>query len=303
MPNATPHQSTDAGARLMLVALSLCWGSSWPAMRIALGEIPPFSMRVATSGIATIVLFAIAFMQHRRIGIKQPIARVHLAVAGFLNVGCFTVLTAFAQLATSTSRVAVLTYTMPIWAALLAFPILGERLNTARGISLLLGAVGLSVLIYPLIGSSDLIGVVIAVTTAVAWAAGTVYLKWAKVDADPLAIALWQLVAALAVTVMGLVVVEGSPHLWPIHPPALLALIFAALVGSALAYLLWFEIVRRLPATSAALGVLGAPVVGFVASVLVLGERPTVPDIIGSVLILAAAAFAVLPASARTATH
>jgi drug/metabolite transporter (DMT)-like permease len=303
VPNATPHPSTDVVARLMLVALSLCWGASWPAMRIALSEVPPFSMRFATSAIAAVVLFAIALAQRRRIGVKLPMARVHLAVSGCLNVACFTVLTAYAQLATATSRVAVLTYTMPIWAALLAFPILGERLNAARTISLLVGAVGLSVLIYPLIGSSDLLGVALAVTTAVAWAAGTVYLKWAKVEADPLAIAAWQLVTAVVITSVGLVVVEGSPHLWPIHPQALMALLFAALVGSATAYLLWFEIVRRLPATTAALGVLGAPAVGFVASVLVLGERPTVPDIIGSVLILAAAAFAVLPASARTATH
>jgi drug/metabolite transporter (DMT)-like permease len=303
VPNATPHRSTDAGARLMLVALSVAWGASWPAMKIALQEIPPFSMRLATSVIAAVALFAIAFAQRRRVSIKPPMARVHLAVAGFLNVGCFTLLTAFALLATATSRVAVLTYTMPIWAALLAYPILGERLNTARSISLLVGAVGLSVLIYPLIGSSDLLGVALAVTTAVAWGAGTVYLKWAKVDADPLAIAAWQLVSAIVVTAAGVVLVEGSLHLWPVHPRALMALLFAALVGSALAYLLWFEIVRRLPATTAALGVLGAPAVGFVASGLVLGERPTVPDIIGSVLILAAAAFAVLPPSARTATH
>ncbi len=294
MPDTSPPQSTDAVARLMLVALGVAWGSSWPAMKIALNEVPPFSMRLATTGIATLVLFAIALAQHRRLAVKQPMARVHLAVAGSLNVGCFTLLTAFAQLVTSTARVAVLTYTMPIWAALLALPILGERLNTARGISLLLGAVGLSVLIYPLIGSSDLIGVAIALFNALAWAAGTVYLKWAKIGADPLAIAVWQLVAALVMTVAGLVVVEGVPHLWPLHTPALLALIFSALVGSAIAYLLWFEIVRRLPATTASLGVLGAPVVGFIASVLVLGERPTVSDVIGSALILAAAACVVL---------
>jgi len=283
----------------MLVALSLCWGLSWPAMRIALGEVPPFSMRLATSGIAAAVLFAIGLLQRRRLRIEQTVARVHLAVSGFLNVACFTLLTAFAQLATATSRVAVLTYTMPIWAAVLAFLVLGERLNAARGLSLVTGGIGLSVLIYPLIGSSDLFGVALAVTTALTWAAGTVYLKWAKIEADPLAIAAWQLVTAVVVSALGVIVVEGAPHLWPIHPQVLLALIFAALVGSAISYLLWFEIVRRLPATTAALGVLGAPAVGFVSSVLVLGERPTLADIIGSLMILAAAAFAVLPASSR----
>jgi drug/metabolite transporter (DMT)-like permease len=284
----------------MLVGVSLAWGLSWPAMKIALDEIPPFSMRTGTSGLATVTLFALAFLQRRRVRIPSPVAGVHLAVAGFLNVACFTLFSAFAQLATATSRVAVLTYTMPIWAALLAYPILGERLNVVRASSLLLCAAGLAVLVYPLLGSNDLIGLVLALSTAVTWAAGTVYLKWARIDADPIAIAAWQLLVALVVTICCLLMFEGSLHWWPVHPRALGAMIFAGMAGSAFAYLLWFEIVRRLPATAAALGVLSAPVVGVVASTLVLGERPSIHDIIGFVLILAAAACVLLAPTARS---
>jgi drug/metabolite transporter (DMT)-like permease len=284
----------------MLVAVSLAWGLSWPALKIALNEIPPFSMRVGTSGLATVTLFALAFMQRRNIRVHSGLAWAHLLVAGCLNIACFTLFSAFAQLATATSRVAILTYTMPIWAALFAYPILGERLNVARGISLLLCIIGLTVLAYPLIGSSDLIGLVLALATAVSWAAGTVYLKWAQIDADPMAVVVWQLVVGLVVTVAGVFMVEGSLHLWPVHPRALWALAFSGLVGSAFAYLLWFEIVRRLPATAASLGVLSVPVVGIVASMLVLGERPTIADIVGSVLILAAAAGVLLAPTARS---
>src|SRR5262249_30328377 len=122
----------------MLVALSLAWGLTWPIMKIALDEIPPFSFRTATSWLPILPPFAAAFAQGRNMGLKNRRAALHLAVAGFLNVGVFTLGTAFAQLATTTSRVSVLTYTMPIWAALLARPVLGERLNAMRGISLLL---------------------------------------------------------------------------------------------------------------------------------------------------------------------
>jgi drug/metabolite transporter (DMT)-like permease len=300
VPNAAPHHLADSTARLMLVAVSLAWGLTWPAMKIALNGIPPFSMRVGTSGLATLTLFALAFLQRRNIGIRSATAGVHLVVAGCLNVACFTVFSAFAQLATATSRVAVLTYTMPIWAALLARPVLGERLTAMRGIALLLCAAGLTVLIRPLLGSSDLIGLVLALATAVTWAAGTVYLKWAQIDADPLAIAVWQLVVALLFTIAGLLLFEGSLHLWPAPPSALWALIFSGVVGSAFAYLLWFEIVRRLPAMTASLGVLSVPVVGIIASVLVLGERPTIPDIVGFALILAAAACVLLAPNIRS---
>jgi drug/metabolite transporter (DMT)-like permease len=299
VPDPTSHASADAAARLMLVALSLAWGLTWPIMKVALNEIPPFSFRLGTSALAALALFAVAFAQGRSVRVKRPVARVHLAVAGLLNVGFFTLGSAFAQLATTTSRVAVLSYTMPIWAALLALPVLGERLDRTRVISLLLCVAGLSVLIYPLIGSSDLIGVAIALVTAIAWACGTVYVKWARVDADPLAIAAWQLVTAFALTLVGTPLVEGGLHLWPVHLPALLALIFSALVGSAFAYLLWFEIIRRLPATTASLGVLSAPVVGAIASMLILGERPTLADLIGFALTLSAAACVVLVPSTR----
>jgi drug/metabolite transporter (DMT)-like permease len=298
-----PASANDAAgrARLMLVAVSLAWGLSWPAMKIALNEIPPFSMRMGTSGLATVALLALASMQRRDIRVRGgAMAWAHLVVAGCLNIAGFTLFTAFAQVATATSRVAILTYTMPIWAALLAYPVLGERLSVSRGISLLLCTVGLAVLIYPLIGSSDLIGLVLALASAVSWAMGTVYLKWARIEAAPMAVAIWQLVVGFLVTVAGLSIVEGSPHLWPVQPRALWALAFSALFGSAFAYVLWFEIVRRLPATAASLGVLSVPVVGIVASVLILGERPTVADMLGSALILAAAAGVLLAPTARS---
>jgi drug/metabolite transporter (DMT)-like permease len=300
VPTPASHDSSDAAARLMLVSLSLAWGLTWPAMKIALEEIPPFSMRVGTSGLATVTLFAVAFLQHRKLRVPSAVAAVHLVVAGSLNVAAFTLLAAFAQLETTSSRVTVLTYTMPIWAALFAYPVLGERLNRTRGISLLLCAAGLAVVIYPLMGSGDLVGLMLALTTAVSWAVGTVYLKWAQIDADPMAIAAWQVFVALVITVAGLTIFEGSLHLWPVHAPALLAVVFSGVIGSGFAYFMWFEIVRRLPAMTASLGVLSVPVVGVVSSMLMLGERPTVPDIIGFALIFAAAACVLLAPNARS---
>jgi drug/metabolite transporter (DMT)-like permease len=299
MPPPSAPDPADATARLMLVAVSLCWGLSWPVMKIALVEIPPFSMRVGTSGLATMVLLVLALLQRRNLRVGGVRACMHLAVAGCLNVAFFTILTAFAQLTTTTSRVAVLTYTMPIWAALMARVVLGERITLVRGIALGLCVAGLAVLVQPLIGTGDLLGSSIALTTAVTWAAGTVYLKWARIKADPMAIALWQMVVALVPTIAGLLIVEGSLHLWSAHPLALSAVAFSGVFGAALAYLLWFEIVRRLPATTASLGVLSAPVVGVVGSTIVLGERPTVHDVIGFAFILGAAALVLLAPGVR----
>ncbi len=121
------HQRLDATARLMLMGVSVAWGLTWPAMRIALEEIPPFSMRVGTSAIGVLALIAWALLARRDLRVRGLVSCVHLVIAGGLNVTAFSLLIAYAQLATSTSRVSVLTYSMPVWAALFAYPALGER--------------------------------------------------------------------------------------------------------------------------------------------------------------------------------
>jgi drug/metabolite transporter (DMT)-like permease len=75
---------------------------------------------------------------------------------------------------------------------------------------------------------------------------------------------------------------------------AILALIFAGMVGSGIANFLWFDIVRRVPATTASLGVLSSPVIGVISSMLILGERPTPSDIVGFALMFAASACVLL---------
>jgi drug/metabolite transporter (DMT)-like permease len=71
-------------------------------------------------------------------------------------------------------------------------------------------------------------------------------------------------------------------------------MIFSGLIGSGLAYFLWFNIVGRVPAMTASLGVLSVPVVGMLSSMLILGDRPTPADYVGFALIFAAAACVLL---------
>ena len=74
----------------------------------------------------------------------------------------------------------------------------------------------------------------------------------------------------------------------------ILAILFVGLFGVGLAHFLWWTIVGRLPTITASLGSLLVPVIGVSASAVLLGERLTVPDIVGFVLIFAAAACVLL---------
>jgi len=128
----------------------------------------------------------------------------------------------------------------------------------------------------------------------VRWAAGTVYLKWARLDGDPFAITFWQLAFALLVIAACLPMVEGSLQVSQASMRSFLAMIFSGLVGSGLSYFLRFDIVRRLPASTASLGILAVPAVGILSSVILLGERPTLDDLIGFALIFMASACVLL---------
>jgi drug/metabolite transporter (DMT)-like permease len=287
-------RSPDAiKARLLLVALCIGWGTTWVTMRMALEDIPPFSMRVATLSMGATVLIAFARFKGRPLAISSRRTWVHICFASLFNIVAFSVLTPFAQLGAETSRVAILVYTMPIWAALLARPILGERLTTTRLVALGLCVTGMSILIAPLAGLGLPTGILLALGAGMNWAAGTVYLKWAKLEVDPTAITIWQIVFGIAVVLAFCVVFEGSldfnTSAW-----SLFGLIYSGIIGSGLCYFLWFDIVRRLPASTAALGILSSPVIGVITAMIVLGERPTWYDAAGFALMLTASAIVVL---------
>ena len=161
----------------MLIALSFAWGLTWPAMRLALEEIPPFSMRVVTCGLGAGGLLLVVALQRRSFALGSAKDWVHVAVASVLNIVGFTMLSAFALLLAATSRVAILAYTMPIWAALFAWLVLGERFTGARIPAPAMCATGIAILVDPLAEHGIPAGLLLAVATGVSWAAGTVYIK------------------------------------------------------------------------------------------------------------------------------
>ena len=153
MSKPHPNDAADTTARLMLIVLSVAWGVTWPFNRIALDGAPPFSMRLATTALGTLTVFAIAMLQRRDLRLPAGVTWLHVMIAGTLNISGFTVLSALGQIGTTTSRVIILGYSMPIWACLLARPILGERITRPRLLALFLCVAGIAVLVSPVAGT------------------------------------------------------------------------------------------------------------------------------------------------------
>jgi drug/metabolite transporter (DMT)-like permease len=284
---------------LLVPLLGLLWGFNWPAVRISLTEIAPWTLRAAGMTFAGLVLVAIALAR----GLPLAVPREQwprLIIAGFLSIAAFNILLAFAQLMAPTSRAAILTFTMPIWATLLALPILGERFDRRRLLGLGLGISGLVCLGLPLIRSGQFSpGLALALLAALSWALGTIVTKRWPVAAPALTIAAWQLLVGGAAAGLGMLVFEGLPVPKLLSPKVAAALSFHILGAQALAYFLWFVVVARLPAGIASLGTLMVPAVGALGSVLLLGERPTATDWLGLALVVAASGAIMIPASRK----
>lgn len=297
-----PEQAkSDVGgtARLLVLLLAFAWGFNWIAAGIALHEVPPWSMRLAGSGIGGATLFLVASLSGYELRVPRG-ERLHVAVAGFFNVAAFQICSGFAQLAGATSRAIIIAYSMPIWATLLSRVMLGERLTGARKIAFFLCVAGLGTLVWPLVTEGVPASVLLSLGCALSWAFATVYVKWVKLTVAPLANAAWQLAFGFAFLAAGTFAFEGVPHLFGLHTSSILAIAYIGIFGVGLAHYLWWAIVGRLPTVTASIGSLLVPVVGVIASTLILHERPTVNDIIGFLLIFLAAACVLLVPSRKT---
>jgi drug/metabolite transporter (DMT)-like permease len=292
-PQTTPT-SADVGARLILSALCFIWGITWPVMKIALNEIQPLTMRAMAAALGAATFYLLCLVMRRSLRIPSAKAWVHVVIASLLNIVAFSLFSAFAQLAAATSRVTVLAYTMPIWSVLFAWLFLADRPNRMQTIALGLCAVGLAILIYPLTENGVPLGIVYAIAVGVCWAGGTVYLKWARIDADPMGMGSWQMTIAFVILAACMFAFEGRPRFGGAHLNGYLATAWTGIAGNGVAYALWFTVVRRLPAVAASLGVLAVPVIGIAGSFLILGEVPTASDVVGFALIFAASACALL---------
>lgn len=285
------QSSEPFAARATLLLVALLWGVNYVATNFGLRTFSPWTFRTLSFLAGAGLLAVVAPMLGASLRVPKGSDRLHLFFSGLFACGGFGALSAIAILHTSTGRVAICAYTMPVWVVFAASLVLKETLTTARMISLTLCAAGLLLLLWPLIQAGVSLGALAAIGSAISWAIGIVYLKWARVTAHPLAVAIYQLLAGALVSIIGMLF-TGAGVDGPVGVLPLFGLLYGIVAGTAVPYPLWFKVLDRLPAGTAGLGTLLVPIFGVIASALILGERPTHADLAGFTMILIAAVIA-----------
>lgn len=272
------------------VVLALLWGFNWPAVKIVLSEVPVFVLRSIGLTSGGLLLLGVALLLRRRLSVDST-SWFPLAAAGALNIAAFNIFSAFAQLNTTTSRAAILTYTMPIWSTLLAALFLREPVGRDKIIALVAGASGIALLAVPVFESGLILGVVLPLLSALAWALGIVVQKKWPIAGDPIVTTSYQLLIGAAISSICLLA-TGQAVPETISATVLAAFAFHVVGATATAYLLWFTILDRNSASTSALLSFAVPVVGVLSAMLLVGDRPSLADMIGFGAILLAAGLA-----------
>ena len=278
-----------APAGLMFLAItSVGWGFNWPVTKYLLSELPPLTMRGATGVVGALLLALLAVVSGQSLRVPRELWP-RLVLAAFLNVACWMALMGLALLYLPASEAALIAYTMPIWASLLAWPVLGERPNLLRVISLVMAFAGLAAIMggNGLAASvTKLPGIIMALGGAFGFAVGTVMAKKLPLNLPPLSAAAWQIgIGCLPVAIVGLLVEKADVA--ALSNLGWILIFYSTVIQFCIAYVSWFAALARLPASVAAIGTMAVPVIGVVASAVALHEPLGIGQIAALVFTLA----------------
>ncbi len=255
-----------------LVLTSFLWGTNWPVMKFLFSELPPFSARTTSCLFCIAVMLGVAVARREKLMPPKGQWRRLLTSAG-LNFGAWMTFTALGLAWLRASETAIVAYTLPVWTVMLARPILGERLTAARGVGLVLGLAGVSVLVLtesPAVAWTKLPGVVFTLMGALLFALGAVLSKRAPLNMPPFAAVGWQTAIGILPLLVGMLVEQ--PDFRAVDALGGLAFVSSGALANGLGYITWFAALRRLPASLVGIGSLLVPIVGVLASAVMLGE-------------------------------
>lgn len=276
----------DAGRWLLLATL---WSLQFIFLRVA---VPVFGMAAVAEGralfAALFVLPWAVFIAREQVGLRKH-WKDHLLIGVVNNVLPF-VCFAVAAAALPASYLAVMNGLVPLWAALIAVPVLGEPFGWWRAAGFGLGIAGVALIVNlgPVALDAWTVG------GALAGVAGTALWGWAGVmikqrtgRMPPMSIAAGSITFA-AVLMAPLLALSPPVSAWT--PEALGGLVGVGMLCSGLAYLPFFTLIRDIgPSRTLTVG-LAVPVLGVLWGWLLLGEAVTAPMVLGTALVLGALA-------------
>ncbi|CAG0970818.1 putative cystine transporter YijE [Burkholderiales bacterium] len=292
-------------AYLPMAILALIWGCNWPVLKLGVSELPPLTFRSVTLPFAAVGLLAIARASGESIAIPRA-WWPRVAALAFFNIAGWNGLVLFGLQQLPAGRSAILAYTMPVWATLVALVVLHEPMNRRKVTGLVLGMVGMALLLgedFALIRRSPF-GAMMILGAAILWSIGTVLLRKWKPPIAQNTLSGWMMLLGWAPLAVAAPFFDdvGLGRFASVSPLAWFAILYNVFLAGMLAHWAWFTLARTLPVAVSGLSSLPVPVVGVFAGMVVLGERPGTAEWLALAFVLASLAAVLWPGQSASKT-
>ena len=286
---ANPPLQATMSARnwAQLLFLGAIWGGSFFFARIAVAEIPPLTLVLFRVTIAALALHLYLGFRGPSFRLALPYAASFFVLALLNNIIPFSLIFA-GQTELGAGLASVLNATTPFWTVLVANMVTSdEKLSWNKVAGILLGIAGTAVMIGPglLAGIGGPVWAKFALVGAsLSYAFAVIFAKRFRA-LPPTVIATGQLTASTVMMIPVVLAMSGGANLFAASPHVWLAVFSLALLSTAFAYILFFNIVASAGATNASLVTLVVPVSAILLGAVFLGERLELFEVGGMVLI------------------
>ncbi len=268
--------------------LAVAWGSSFLFIKIGLQEIGPFTLVGYRLLFGALGLLVVVFFRRP----PRPVSRrvwLALGIMGVVNTALPFVLISWGQQFIDSGVASILNGTVPLWAMLIGhFALSDERMNWRRVGGILTGFLGVILLVSGELGAGTatnaVLGQAAVLLSAVAYGGSSVFARLALREVSPIYQAFTTILVADVLVWLGVFVVE-APLAVPQLPLTWISVIWLGLLGSCLAYLLYFYLIQAVGPTRASMVTYLIPVLGVALGVTFLDERITFQLIGGSLLV------------------
>lgn len=296
-----PERTTTPWFVLATVALvAALIGGNFTALKYALDHTGPMFLAAMRTVIGGAFLVGFALLRRERVPTDRRLL-AHIFVVSFSITTVSSALLVFGVSRVPAGFASLMSSTMPLFTAVLSLLMLGVRVNAAGVVGLVVGFAGTAVLASPALeGEAKLVGAVSLLLSALAWAYGTVYMKWKDfTSVTPIMLVGIQLVmsAALLLPFAALVEDVGATD-WSLG--LVVPMLYAAIPANAVTFSLMATVVRRATPTQAAASAYLIPLFGVSFGWLIRDERLGVVELAGGLLVVVGVAILVTRGNRRS---
>ncbi|SDM15773.1 DMT family transporter [Bacillus sp. OK048] len=265
-----------------MAILCLIWGFNFVIMKLGNGAFPPGEFATLRFLTGSFVLLGVCVM--KKIPLPNKSDFKWLVLCGLFQTAYFNIAIQISLNYISAGLSSVLTYSMPLFLSIMAHKwIPGERLTVRKMFGILIGIVGLFLAMNIRLGGSIWI-MFLALSSAISWAIANLLFKLKLKHCDTIQFTTWQMtIGTVGLLIYTLSFEHGESH-WGFMP--VVYILFSGIIASALAFVMWNQILRRTEASKASISLLIVPIVGVISGYIFLDENLSIVTLAGIMLVL-----------------